>query len=72
MARVVVEIKLVQVSFVPTVYKVSETGEVVTPKRTVIGQLAYDCEFLPGELRSRLEEIIQQEYAKSVSARREQ
>ena len=65
MEKVIVEIRLTQVNFVPTRYKVDAEG--LTSKRTVIGQLAFDCEFLPDNLRAQLEEIICREYAKTVS-----
>jgi hypothetical protein len=68
MEKTVIEIKLTQVNFVPTTYTVDSEGKLLTAKRTVVGQLAFDCEFLPEDLRSQLEDLIRQEYAKPVPA----
>lgn len=46
-----VEIKLVQINFVPTWYKDGH-------KRTAIGQLALDCTCLPEALQCQLRELI--------------
>lgn len=64
--KTVVEIKLVQVNFVPTTYGIDDKGACVTAKRTVIGQLALGCEFLPDELQAQLREIIAQKYREGV------
>ena len=63
MSKLAVEIKLVGVTFIPTYWEVNpESGEDVSNKRTVIGQLRYDCEFLPQELQNQLKDIIGQTY----------
>lgn len=58
----IVEIKLVQVNFVPTWYMVDDDGKVTSPKRTAVGQMAFDCAYLPETLRRELCELIAEEY----------
>lgn len=65
--KTIVEIKLIQINFVPTTWKVDEHGRPTTAPRTVIGQLALGCEFLPGEVQAQLREIIAQEFAVQYS-----
>ena len=69
MTKTIVEIKLVQVNFVPTTWKVDEKGKPTTPRRTVVGQLAFDCEFLPDDEQTQLREIIAQAYAIQIGAK---
>ena len=64
----VVEIKLVQVNFVPTTYEVDDEGNRLTTPRTVIGQLAFDCAALPENMQTQLREIIAQAYAIQIGA----
>ena len=58
----IVEIKLVQVNFVPTWYTVDDDGKPTSPKRTAIGQLGYNCVYLPETLQRKLRELIAEEY----------
>lgn len=62
MPTVVVEIKLVQINFVPTRYMVDDDGNLTSSKRTVIGQLAFDCSYLPKTLQRKLRELIAEQY----------
>ena len=66
---IIVKIKLVQVNFVPTTYEVDDKGNRLTMPRTVIGQLALDCEFLPDDVQAQLREIIVQAYATQIGAK---
>lgn len=68
MAKTIVEVKLVQVNFVPTTYEVDEKGNRLTARRTVIGQLAFDSAFLPEDVQTQLREIIAQAYATQIGA----
>lgn len=54
----IVKIKLVQVNFVPTWYTVDGDGKPVSSKRTAVGQLAFDCAYLPETLAAELRELI--------------
>ena len=61
MKKRVFEIRLGEITFTPTTYEIdTKTGEELMPKRTVIGQLSYDCTFLPEELRQQLVDIIRE------------
>lgn len=62
----VVEIKLVQVNFVPTWHTVDDDGKTTSSKRTAIGQLALDCAYLPETLRRQLRELIAEQYKGSI------
>lgn len=62
----VVEIKLVQVNFVPTWYTVDDDGYTTSPKRTAISQLALDCAYLPETLQHKLRELVAEQYKCSL------
>ena len=59
---IIVEIKLVQVNFVPTVYHVGDDRKSTSSKRTAVGQLALDCTYLPETLCCELRELIAEQY----------
>ena len=58
-----VDIELVGVTFVPTIYTIYETGDIPF-RKTIIGQLVCACDIMSEELRSQIKETIREEYAK--------
>ncbi len=63
---IIVKIKLVQINFVPTWYTVDDDGKLTSSKRTAVGQLALDCDYLPETLRRQLRELIAEQYKHTV------
>ena len=62
MPTVAVEIKLVQINFVPARYMVDDDGNRTSSRRMVVGQLAFDCSYLPKTLQRKLRELIAEQY----------
>jgi hypothetical protein len=56
--RLIVEVKMISVDFVPTWY-VMEGDKVVSAKSTAIGQKALDFDALPSELQKQLIQITE-------------
>ena len=63
---IIVEIKLVQINFVPTWHTVEDDGKPTSLKRTAVGQLALDCAYLPEMLRRKLRELVAEQYKHSL------
>jgi len=63
MGRKVTKIKLIQVNFVPSWVETDDDGNPASAEKTVVGQLAFDCNVLPEDIQLALHDFILEQYA---------
>ncbi len=69
MKKRVFEIRLYEVTFTPTTFEIdTKTGADLTPRKTIIGKLSYDCDCLPEKIKQELVEIIRVNMLKNLKA----
>lgn len=65
MPRKETTIKLISVNFVPTIHTLDGEGKRIR-SRTMIGQLAFDCDALPPDIQINLRAIMAEAYQEEM------